>query len=121
MMSGLEEELARAVHLRDRSTGVALKRVNYRIAQLQNAIAVAEGEVEMTFKHISLLHAPVEPYHAARVAKVTGHAIVDLEGGDEEVLHLHAFGEDTGIEIRVDDAKIGIVIKTRDGMYRQAI
>ena len=42
-MSGLEEELARAVHLRDRSTGVALKRVNYRIAQLQNAIAVADG------------------------------------------------------------------------------
>jgi len=49
------------------------------------------------------------------------HAILNLEGGDEEVLHLHAFGEDTGIEIRVDDAKTGVVIKTRDGMHRQAI
>ena len=75
----------------------------------------------MIFKLMGLLHAPVEPYHTARVAKVTGHAIVDLDGSDEEVLHLQAFGKDIGIEIRVDDAKTGIVIKTRDGMYRQAL
>ena len=49
------------------------------------------------------------------------HAILNLEGGDEEVLHLQAFGKDLDIEIRIDDAKTGIVIKTRDGRYRQAL
>lgn len=49
------------------------------------------------------------------------YAIVNLEGGSDEVLHIHALGKDTGIEIRVDEAQTGIVIKTRDGMYRQAI
>ena len=48
------------------------------------------------------------------------HAIINLEG-DEEVLHVRALGRALGIEIRVDDARTGIVIKTRDGMYRQAI
>ena len=49
------------------------------------------------------------------------HAIINFEGGDEEVLHVRALGRALGIEIRVDDARTGIVIKTRDGMYRQAI
>jgi hypothetical protein len=48
-------------------------------------------------------------------------AICDLEGGDEEVLHLYAFGKDLGITIRVDVAQTGVVIMTRNGMYRQAI
>lgn len=50
-----------------------------------------------------------------------GQAICDLEGGDEEVLHLYALGKDIGIAIRVDVVKTGVVIMTRDGMYRQAI
>ena len=49
------------------------------------------------------------------------HAILNLEGGDEEVLHLRAFGKDLKIEIRVDESKTGVVITTRDGMYRQEI
>ena len=49
------------------------------------------------------------------------HAIINLEGGDEEVLHVRAFGRNLDIEIRIDDAKTGIVIHTRDGLYRQAI
>ncbi len=49
------------------------------------------------------------------------HAILNLEGGSEEVVHIRAFGKDMKIEIRVDDAKTGVVITTRDGMFRQAI
>ena len=49
------------------------------------------------------------------------HAIINLEGGDDEVLHIRAFKKNLGIEIRVDDSKTGVVIHTRDGMYRQAI
>ena len=49
------------------------------------------------------------------------HAIINLEGGDDEVLHVRALGKDTGIEIRVDEAKTGVVIVTRDGLYRQTI
>jgi len=49
------------------------------------------------------------------------HLTVNLEGGDEEVLHVRAFKKDLGIEIRIAEAKTGVVIKTRDGMYRQAI
>lgn len=49
------------------------------------------------------------------------HAILNLEGGDDEVLHIRAFGKDLGIEIRIDEAKTGIVIRTQDGMHRQAI
>ena len=49
------------------------------------------------------------------------HAILNLEGGDEEVLHLWAFGKDLKIEIRVDEAKTGVVIATRKGMFGQAI
>ena len=49
------------------------------------------------------------------------HAILNLEGGDEEVLHLRAFGKDMKIEIRIDESKTGVVIKTPDGMYRQEI
>jgi hypothetical protein len=37
------------------------------------------------------------------------------------VLHLRAFGKDLGIEIRIDDAKTGVVITTRDWMFKQAI
>lgn len=51
----------------------------------------------------------------------THGGIINLEGNEGEVLRLRALGTDLGIEIRVDDAKTGIVIKTRDGMYRQAI
>jgi len=75
----------------------------------------------MIFKLKGLLHAPEEPYHTARVAKVSSHAIVDLEGGDDEVLHLKAFGKDLGIEIRLDDAQTGVVICTKLGMWRQTI
>lgn len=49
------------------------------------------------------------------------HAIVNLEGGDEEVLHLRAFKKDLKIEIRVDEAKTGVVIVTPDGVRRWAI
>lgn len=49
------------------------------------------------------------------------HAILNLEGGDDEVLHIRAFGKELGIEIRVDDAKTGVVIATKLGMTRQAI
>jgi len=49
------------------------------------------------------------------------HLTINLEGGDEEVLHVRAFKKDLGIEIRIDEAKTGVVITTRDGMYRQAI
>lgn len=49
------------------------------------------------------------------------HAILNLEGGEEEVLHLQAFGKDLGIEIRVDDTKAGVVIITEDGYYQQPI
>jgi len=49
------------------------------------------------------------------------HAILNLEGGDEEVLHVRAFGKDLGINIRIDEAKTGVVIQTLDGMYRQVI
>lgn len=52
---------------------------------------------------------------------VRRYGIIDLEGGGEEVLHLHAFGEDLGIEIRLDDAKTGIVIITKSGMWRQPL
>ena len=49
------------------------------------------------------------------------HAILNLEGGDDEVLHIWAFGKDLGIEIRIDEAKTGVVISAKDGMHRQAI
>ena len=49
------------------------------------------------------------------------HAILNLEGGDDEVLHIRAFGKDLGIEIRIDDTKTGVVISTKRGMTRQAI
>lgn len=49
------------------------------------------------------------------------HAILNLEGGDDEVLHVRAFGKDIGIEIRIDDSKTGIVISTLGGIYRQVI
>ena len=49
------------------------------------------------------------------------HAILNLEGGDEEVLHLRAFNKDLKIEIQVDEAKTGVVITTPSGMHRQAI
>lgn len=39
----LEEGLTIMVGIRDRSVGIALKRANYKIAALQNSIAVAEG------------------------------------------------------------------------------
>lgn len=48
-------------------------------------------------------------------------AILNLEGGEQEVLHLHALGKDLCIEIRVDDSKTGVVISTKRGMTRQAI
>ena len=56
----LEEELATLVRLREYSVGVDLKRVNYRIAKLQNAIAVADKrqavapELAGTKAHLSL-------------------------------------------------------------------
>ena len=75
----------------------------------------------MIFKLKGLLHAPEDPYHTARVAKVSSHAIVDLEGGDDEVLCLFAFGKDLGIEIRIDDNQAGVVITTLNGMWRQTI
>ncbi|MCK5308316.1 MAG: hypothetical protein KAJ73_06865 [Zetaproteobacteria bacterium] len=49
------------------------------------------------------------------------HAILNLEGGDEEVLHIRALGKNTGIEIRIDDSKTGVVISTKLGMTRQVI
>jgi len=49
------------------------------------------------------------------------HAILNLEGGDKEALHIWALGKDLGIEIRIDETKTGVVIYTQDGMYRQAI
>lgn len=48
-------------------------------------------------------------------------AILNLEGGDHEVVHLHALGVDLGISFRVDDAKTGVVICTKLGMIRQEI
>ena len=60
-----------------------------------------------------------------------GHAIIDFEGaivGEDEVLHLKAFGKDTGISIKLDgisikldDTKTRIVIMTKNGMHRQVI
>lgn len=49
------------------------------------------------------------------------HAILNLEGGAGEVLHLRALGKDLGISIKVDDTNTGVVISTRLGMTRQAI
>ena len=49
------------------------------------------------------------------------HANIHLEGGDEEVLHLRAFGKDMKIEIRIDESQTGVVITTPSGMFRQAI
>lgn len=49
------------------------------------------------------------------------HATVNLEGGDEEVLHIRALGKATGIDIRIDDSKTGVVITTRLGMTRQVL
>lgn len=49
------------------------------------------------------------------------HAILNLEGGPDEVLHIRAFGKDLGIEIRIDDSKTGVVIFTKLGMTWQAI
>lgn len=59
--------------------------------------------------------------HMRPYPKQPHHAILNLEGGDDEVLHLQAFKKDLGIEIRVDDAKTGVVITTPSGMHRQAI
>lgn len=49
------------------------------------------------------------------------HAIINLEGGPNEVLHVRAFGKDLGIEVRIDDAQTGVVILTPSGMHRERI
>ena len=49
------------------------------------------------------------------------HAILNLEGGPDEVVHIRAFKKDLRIEIRIDESQTGVVIKTPDGMYRQEI
>ncbi len=59
--------------------------------------------------------------HMQPYLKHPHHAILNLEGGPDEVLHLRALGKDLKIEMRIDEAKTGIVITTRDGMFRQAI
>jgi len=50
--------------------------------------------------------------------RMPSHAVVDLEGGEDEVLHIRAFGKDVGIEIMVDDTQTGVVIVTTSGLYR---
>lgn len=47
--------------------------------------------------------------------------IVDLEGNENEVLYIQALGKDLGISIRLDDSKTGVVISTKDGVYRSKI
>lgn len=49
------------------------------------------------------------------------HAILNLEGGPDEVLHLRAFKKDLKIEIHIDESKTGVVIQTPDGLRRWAI
>lgn len=49
------------------------------------------------------------------------HAIINLEGGEHEVVHLHALGVDLAISFQVDEAKSGVVIFTKRGMIRQDI
>jgi hypothetical protein len=44
------------------------------------------------------------------------HAILNLEGGSEEVVHIRAFGKDMKIEIRVDESKANVVISTPRGL-----
>ena len=59
--------------------------------------------------------------HMRPYLKHPHHAILNLEGGDEEVVHIQAFGKDLKIEIQVDEAKTGVVITTPSGMHRQPI
>ena len=49
------------------------------------------------------------------------HAIINLEGGKHEVVHLHAFGVDLNISFQVDESQTGVVIFTNSGMVRQNI
>lgn len=48
-------------------------------------------------------------------------AILVLEGGDGEAIHIYAMGKDLGISIQVDDSKTGVVIKTKRGVFREGI
>ena len=57
----LEKELARAVCLRDRSTGRDLKRANYMIVELQNAIGVEDRRRE-TDRAWAKAHLSLEEY-----------------------------------------------------------
>jgi hypothetical protein len=56
MAMSLEDELAVVVGIRDQSVGMDLKRVNHKIAELQNAIAVADMRkaVPVLKAHLSL-------------------------------------------------------------------
>lgn len=49
------------------------------------------------------------------------HAIINLEGGEQEVIHLHALGVDLDISFQVDESQTGVVIFTKLGMVRQNI
>jgi len=46
-------------------------------------------------------------------------AILNLEGGPEEVLHIRAFKKDLGIAVRIDEKHTGVVITTKQGVWRQ--
>lgn len=48
-------------------------------------------------------------------------AVVDFEGGEDEVLHLRAFGKDLRIEIRLDEEERAITIVTPTRMMRQIL
>jgi hypothetical protein len=68
----LEDDLAVMVGIRDRSVGMDLKRANYKIAGLQNAIAVADTKkaVPVLKAHLSLEEYLDEEF---RIVGVTPH------------------------------------------------
>jgi hypothetical protein len=64
----------------------------------------------MIFK--SLEHNPI---------RTSNQAVIDFEGGADEVLHLKAFGKDLRIGIRLDEEQKGITIVTMTRMMRQPL
>ena len=53
--------------------------------------------------------------------RTPNQAVIDLEGGADEVLHLRAFGKELGIRIRLDDGMKAVVIETASGLHRQPL
>jgi len=48
-------------------------------------------------------------------------AIVDFEGGPDEMLVIHVSGVDTGVRIRLDGTGDGVMLIAGDRMYRHPV